>query len=216
MLISKYSVHASLFDKCHHNVIYGKINVCVPLPLVFICEVWNYSKADVQNIQKTILGFNWRKAFESLSVDSKVDLLNETLLNVFRNYIANKNQIWLLQTPLDDWWHKKSLKECSKVTKSYYKNDQQKSDYDKVLEKSADCTKKITQTKNDYINKVTDKLQNPSAALKTYWAILSHLLYDKKITAIPPLGWWQICFWFLWKGKSFYFFFHQYVHQYKT
>ena len=81
-VISKYGVDALLFDKCHHNVIYGKLNIRVPLPPVFIREVWNYSKADVQNIQKAILNFNWRKAFESLSVDSKVDLLNETLLNI--------------------------------------------------------------------------------------------------------------------------------------
>ena len=65
-VISKYGVDASLFDKCHHNVIYGKINIRVPLPPVFIREVWNYSKADVQNIQKAILDFNWRKAFVNL------------------------------------------------------------------------------------------------------------------------------------------------------
>ena len=53
---------------------------------------------------------------------------------------------------------KKSLKERSKLTKSYYKNGQQKSDYDRVLEKSADFTKEIAQAKNDYINKMTDKL----------------------------------------------------------
>ena len=81
---------------------------------------------------------------------------------------------------------KNSLKERSELTKTYYKNSQQKNDYDKVLEKSADCTKKITQAKNDHINKMTDKLQNPSNAPKTYWAILSCLLY-KKIPAIPPL-----------------------------
>ena len=74
---------------------------------------------------------------------------------------------------------KKPLKECSKLTKTYYKNGQQIIDYDKVLENSADCTNKITQAKNDYINKMTDKLQNSSAALKTYWAILSRLLYKK-------------------------------------
>ena len=89
-VISKYGVDVSLFDKCHHNVIYGKINIRVPLPPVFIREVGNYSKAAVQNIQKAILDFNWTKAFESLSVDSKFELLNETLLNIFRNYISNK------------------------------------------------------------------------------------------------------------------------------
>ena len=57
-VISKYGADASLFDKCHHNVINGKINICVPLPTIFIREVWNYSKTDVQNIQKAILDFN--------------------------------------------------------------------------------------------------------------------------------------------------------------
>ena len=90
-------------------------------------QSWNYSKADVQNIQKAILGFNWRKVFESLSVDSKVDLLNETLLNIFRNYIPNKKIKCDYRQPpwmTDDI--KKSLKERSKLTKTYYKNGQQK------------------------------------------------------------------------------------------
>ena len=51
---------------------------------------------------------------------------------------------------------KKPLKKRYKL-KSYYKNGRQKSDYDKVLEISADCTKKITQPKKDFINKITLK-----------------------------------------------------------
>ena len=43
----------------------------------------------------------------------------------------------------------KSLKERSKLTKSYYKNGQQKNDYYKVLKKPVDCTKKITAAKID-------------------------------------------------------------------
>ena len=59
-----------------------------------------------------------RKAFESLSVDSKVDLLNETLLNIFRNYIPNKKIKYDYRQPpwmTDDI--KKYLKERSKLTK---------------------------------------------------------------------------------------------------
>ena len=37
--ISKYGADASLFDKCHHNVIYGMTNIHAPLPPVFIGEV---------------------------------------------------------------------------------------------------------------------------------------------------------------------------------
>ena len=34
---------------------------------------------------------------------------------------------------------------------------------------------------------MTDKLQNPYTAPETYWAILSCLLYNKKIPGIPSL-----------------------------
>ena len=34
---------------------------------------------------------------------------------------------------------------------------------------------------------MTTKLEHSNAAPKTYWAILNHLLYNKKIPAIPPL-----------------------------
>ena len=100
-LILKYSVDASIFDKCHHNIFYGKTNIRVPLPPKYVREVWDYSKADVQNIRKSIKEFNWGKTLESLSIDSKVDLLNETL-NIFRNYIPNKKIKWLSSASVDD------------------------------------------------------------------------------------------------------------------
>ena len=34
--------------------------------------------------------FDWKKAFENLSVDKKVNFLNGTLVNIFQNYITNK------------------------------------------------------------------------------------------------------------------------------
>ena len=88
--ILNYGVGVSIFDKCHLNIIFGKVNICVPLPLIYICEVWNYSQANVENIKYTKSNFNWSKAFENLSIDGKVKHLNEILLNIFRNYIPNK------------------------------------------------------------------------------------------------------------------------------
>ena len=113
-LISKYGVDASIFDKCHHNIIYGKSDIRVPLPPKYVREVWDYSKADVQNIKKSIKDFNW----ESLSIDSKVDLLNETFLYIFRNYILNKKIKYDYRQP--SWMTntiKRSLNERSILTK---------------------------------------------------------------------------------------------------
>ena len=38
-LISKYDVDASIYDKCHHNIFYGKIDIRVPLPPKYVREV---------------------------------------------------------------------------------------------------------------------------------------------------------------------------------
>ena len=40
-------------------------------------EVWDYTKANVENIKKAVSNFNWNRAFENLSVDEKVVLHNK-------------------------------------------------------------------------------------------------------------------------------------------
>ena len=80
-------------------------------------EVWDYSKANIENINKAISNFNWTRAFENLS-----ELLNETLLHIFRNYIPNKKiKCDYRQPPWMTDNNKKFLKERSKLTKIFYK-----------------------------------------------------------------------------------------------
>ena len=87
-LISEYGIDHSLFQTCHHNFIFGKINAKLPVPPpAYSREVWDYKNANTEGIQQSISRFNWKKAFENLSVNEKVDLLNATLLNIFGNYI---------------------------------------------------------------------------------------------------------------------------------
>ena len=89
-LISNHVVDVSIFDKCHHNIIYGKIDIRIPLASTYVREVWDYKKANIENIKRAISNFDLDKTFENLSVNEEVDFLNETLLNIFRNYIPNK------------------------------------------------------------------------------------------------------------------------------
>ena len=86
--ISSNRVDVSIFEKFHHNIIFAKINILVPLPPVYVREVWDYSQANVENIKKAISNFNWSKAFQNLSVDKRIEHLNETLLNILRNYTS--------------------------------------------------------------------------------------------------------------------------------
>ena len=80
----------------------------------YVRQVWNYSNANIKNIQKAVQNFDWEKAFENLSVDRKVDLLNETLLNNFRYYITStKIKFNYYQLP----WMNENIKRCLKERK---------------------------------------------------------------------------------------------------
>ena len=63
------------------------------------------------------------KNFENLAIDENVAFLNQTLLNIFRNYISSKkikSGHWQLS-----WMTNKTrdlLKKRSKLTKQFYKN----------------------------------------------------------------------------------------------
>ena len=136
-IISNHGVDVTIFEKCHHNIIYGKINTRVLLPPVYIREAWDYSKAKIENINKAISNFNWTRAFENRSVNKKVELLNETLLNIYQNYIPNK-EIECGYCP-PQWMAditKKHLKEISEATKLLYKIGQRKSNTEKSIGKS--------------------------------------------------------------------------------
>ena len=67
-VISNYGVDVSMFKKCHHNIIHGKIDIHVHLPPVYVHEVWHYNKANVENIKKAVTQFNWNRSFENISV----------------------------------------------------------------------------------------------------------------------------------------------------
>ena len=80
---SGYGVDVSIFDKCHHTIIFGKVNVHVPLAPVCFHEVWNNSQANVEKIKDVISNFNWSQVLGNLSVEGQVRHFNKTLLNIF-------------------------------------------------------------------------------------------------------------------------------------
>ena len=45
--------------KCHHNITFGKESLKIPLPPPYTGEVWNYEKANVEGIQRSISGIDW-------------------------------------------------------------------------------------------------------------------------------------------------------------
>ena len=134
-VISDHGVDLSIFEKCHHNIIFRKIDIRIPLPPNYVRKVKDYRKVNAKSIQKATRTFGLVKAFENISIDGKVDILNESLMNYFPSQKVKCNYcqpIWVNDKM------KKGLIKRSKLTKFYYKHDQ-KVDQNKLQAKAACC-----------------------------------------------------------------------------
>ena len=54
--------------------------------------VWDYCNANVEVINSAIESFNWEKAFNGKDIHAQVALFSETLLNIFGNFIPNREK----------------------------------------------------------------------------------------------------------------------------
>ena len=53
-------------------------------------DLWDYKKVDSKNIQKALDSVNWERLFDQNDINVQVVAFNETILNIFRNYVPNK------------------------------------------------------------------------------------------------------------------------------
>ena len=129
-------------------------------------------------IQRPILSVNWN-VFSNKTADEKVKSLNNILSNIFRNFIPNKVIKFHCKYP--NWVNPKiisSLRNRSKLTKRYYYKPAEKNNNLPTI-KSNKCSKMIAKAKERYINKLSKKLDDPSAMPKAYWSILNTFLQKK-------------------------------------
>ena len=114
--------------------------------------------------------------------------LNETILNVFRNYVPNKyitiddkDPVWMNETI------KSKIKTRNKLYKQCVENGRFESDFIIIEALTTEITDLFTSAKDLYYNNLAKRLNNPSLQAKTYWSILKTFNNDKKIPIIPPL-----------------------------
>ena len=120
-VICNSGVELSLFDKCHHNLIFGELNFMVPLP-------------PAECIWRIISRVHWNFVFQGTSVSQKVMIFNKHLMNIFHNFIPNKIiNCCYKRLPGMTNYIKSKLRERSKMSKKYYKYGQVKSHLDVVV-----------------------------------------------------------------------------------
>ena len=78
--IADSGVHPSLHSTCHHLIMYCKLNLNIKYPPRYLCLVWDYNKANVESIKKSIVSVNWELMFSNTSAHKQVSFSNEGLI----------------------------------------------------------------------------------------------------------------------------------------
>ena len=104
------------------------------------------------------------------SINEKVDLLNATLLNIFRNCIPNRIVKCSYRDPpwLTKLIHSK-LKERSKITKGFYRKGKGPTTLTDLNKISSECSNLIINAKMGYIQKKSNGLNDKNTDPKFYW-----------------------------------------------
>ena len=53
-LVTESGVHPSLHSKCHHQIVFAKLNLKVEYPSLYECLILDYKNADVPSINHSI------------------------------------------------------------------------------------------------------------------------------------------------------------------
>ena len=184
-LITKLGVHSSLHENCHHQIIFAELNLNICYPPPYEREVWYYNKAETDLIKAAISQFEWEKAFENTDANEKVSILNETILNIMRNYIPNEMKTFNDKDP--PWITseiKKMIIEKNTVSKKSKENPNKQI---KVRSLQRQLKILLEKSKRRYFFNLSKKLTNPKTSAKAYWSILKGFLTNKKIPCIPPI-----------------------------
>ena len=187
-LVFESGIHQSLYNTCHHQIVYAKLSLQIHLPPSYRREVWHYNRAEVTLIKRSIESFNWARAFMNLSVNDRVELFNNTLFNIFRNFIPNET---IKCNHRDPPWMNNEIKSAllrkNRLYKKYISGGKKQEHEIKLRQHTEVVSNLITSTKNSYFANLGEKLNNPETRPKTYWSILKRFLNKIKIPTIPPL-----------------------------
>ena len=101
-------------------------------------------------------------------------------MNIIRNFIPHKTKKFDYKNP--EWMNTfiiSALNKSSILLKRYYRNPSE-SNKETLINHSNECTKLIIEAKQNYIAKMSSKLDCPDTASTTYWAIINRFLNKKR------------------------------------
>ena len=160
-LVPENGVYPSLHPKCHHQIVFAKLNLKVEYPPLYERLILDYKNADIPSINRAIDIFNWGNSFKAKNVQEQVHFFNTTILNIFHNYIPNKTTFCNDKDP--PWFDneiRKILTMKNEMFKQYIANGKSQTDYEWLQLISNSLTEAIISSKEKFYYKLSTKLLN--------------------------------------------------------
>ena len=178
-IVMDSGMHLSLHEKCHHQLIYSKLNLRIEYPPPYIRKIWHYNRSGTDSINRSIEMFDWSYLFSGKNVHEQVELFNKMLLNIFQNFISNKI---VLCDGKDPPWMNDKIKNLIKRKNRLFQC-QRKScnlDYASFSSITHDISNAANSSKLKYHERLALNRNDPKTAPKTYWKYQKHLLMEPK------------------------------------
>ena len=177
----KSGVHTSLYPNFHHQIVRTSFNLNISYPPPYLRLIRDYNKADSEKIRKALDLVNWERLFSNKDINTQVSIFNETILNVFSNYVPNKyitiddkDPVWMNETI------KLKIKAKDNMYKKYIQNGRFESDFVLLETLITELNELVSTTKALYYENIGKKLNDPLLQAKTYWSILKNILQRQK------------------------------------
>ena len=168
-----------------NNLIKTYFKIGYPPP--YTRKIWDYNRSKTDLINRSTESFDWSNLFSGKNVHEQVELFNETLLNIFYDFIPNKI---IVCDDRDPPWMNDEIKKMIKRKNWLFQSQRKSCNLDFAILNSltqdiSDAA--VTSSKLKYYERLANKLSYPKTAPKTYWKILKTFLNGTKIPLMPPL-----------------------------
>ena len=138
------------------------MNLKVEYPSPYQRLVWNFKISNNGAIKSAIELVDWNFLFSHKNVHEQVVIFNQTLMNIFSNYIPNK---LITVDDKDPPWMNQYIKKKildKKVACKFFNTNNKNYDFSLKLQTiSTELSEMILKRKNDYHRQLSDKLNDP-------------------------------------------------------
>ena len=119
-LVIESGVRSSLDSMCKHQITFRNLSIKAPPIPPFKRLVWHYNKANRGLILRALLVFPWEKLLNPiLNRNNQVKLLDETILNIMKNFVPSSSITLNLNEP--EWITRDIKKMLEKIKNSLQK-----------------------------------------------------------------------------------------------